>query len=125
MNGKTQIVVLFVSTNKPFVAFKIITNRKGHIMPNMLVKHTVEDFAKWYPVYTEHAAMRKAAGSKGARLFRNSNNPNEIVLLFEWDSLDNARTFSQSQELRETMHNAGVVGMPDMYFLEETEHTAF
>jgi len=92
-------------------------------MPYILVRHKSEDFARWKPVYDGHAATRKAAGCKGARLFRSSTNPSETIVLLEWDDLNKARQFAQSPDLRETMKRAGVVGQPDIYFLEEVEHT--
>jgi heme-degrading monooxygenase HmoA len=92
-------------------------------VPKMLVRHKVEDYAKWKPLYDGHAATRKASGSKGAHLFRNVDNPNEIVLLFEWDNLSNARRFAQSEDLIKTMKKAGVIGKPDIYFLDEIETT--
>jgi quinol monooxygenase YgiN len=92
-------------------------------MPYMLVRHKVADYAKWKPVYDGHAATRKASGSKGAHLFRNADNLNEIVLLFEWDDLSNARRFAQSEDLMKTMQKAGVIGKPDIYFLDKLEQT--
>ena len=88
-------------------------------MTFVLVRHKVQDFAKWKPVYDEHQAARKAGGSKGARLFRSADNPNEVILLFEWDQLKNARQFIQSEDLRKVMEKAGVADRPDVYFLEE------
>jgi quinol monooxygenase YgiN len=93
-------------------------------MPYMLVRHTIEDYAKWKPMYDEHAATRKASGSKKAHLFRNADNPNEIVLLFEWDDLGKAKKFSQSEDLIKTMQKAGVIGRPDIYFLDSIEKTS-
>ncbi len=93
-------------------------------MPYMLVRHKVEDYAKWKPIYEEHGATRKANGSKGAHLFRNADNPNEIIILFEWDDLAKARKFAQSEDLIKTMQKAGVSDKPDIYFLDEIETTS-
>jgi heme-degrading monooxygenase HmoA len=90
-------------------------------MAYLLVHHNVEDFAKWKPVFDADATARKAGGSKGGRLFRSANNPNEVVVLFEWDSTEKALQFAQSDSLREAMQNAGVTGRPDVYFLDEVE----
>ena len=49
-------------------------------MTFVLVRHKVQDFAKWKPVYDEHQATRKASGSKRARLFRSADNPNDSTL---------------------------------------------
>ena len=92
-------------------------------MALQLVRHKVKDFAKWKPFYDEHGAARKAAGCKGARIFRTADNPNDLVILFEWDDLGKARQFAQSQDLREIMERAGVEGQPEMYFLQGIERT--
>jgi len=51
-------------------------------------------------VFDERRAIRKAAGSKGDRVFRNADNPNELVILLEWDDLKKAREFAQSDDLK-------------------------
>ena len=90
-------------------------------MPYLFVTHTVEEYAKWKPVFDEHGAFRKANGSKGAHVFQSADNPNEVVLLFEWANLENARQFVQSPNLREAMERAGVTGPPDVHFLNEAD----
>ena len=93
-------------------------------MPTMLIRHKVQDYAKWKPVFDEDGANRKAGGFKEGRLYRNANNPNEIVILLEADSLEKALQFAQSPALREAMQRAGVADQPDVYFLEEVERLA-
>jgi heme-degrading monooxygenase HmoA len=93
-------------------------------MSYLLVKHTVKDYATWKTAYDGHAATRKAAGSKGARVLRGSENPNEIVVITEWDDLKKARQFGQSPDLREAMERAGVIGQPSVTFLDEVERTS-
>lgn len=88
-------------------------------MPYMLVRHNVKDYAKWKPVFDEHAGFRKANGSRGGRVFRTAGDPSEVIILFEWDDLGKAQKFAQSEDLREAMERAGVNGKPDIYFVEE------
>ena len=91
-------------------------------MPYLLVHHKVADYAQWRPIYDEHAATRKASGASGSasgRVFRRATDPNELVILLEWDDLEKARQFAQSEDLRQTMQRAGVVDQPDVYFLNE------
>ncbi len=90
-------------------------------MGYLLVRHKVADYAAWKPVYDEHGATREAGGSKGARLFRNASDPEELVILFEWDDLGKAREFAQADDLRQTMQRAGVTDHPDVYFLEAVD----
>jgi heme-degrading monooxygenase HmoA len=93
-------------------------------MPYLLIRHKVEDYAKWKPAYDQHGTTRKASGGQGAQLFRNANDPNELVILFEWDDLEKAGRFVQSEDLRRAMQRAGVADQPDIYFLEEVEHVS-
>jgi hypothetical protein len=88
-------------------------------MPYLLVRHRVNDFATWKAVFDEQAKTRKASGSKGGYLFRNADNPSEVVIALEWDRVENARRFVASPDLRATMERAGVVDRPDVYFLNE------
>ena len=90
-------------------------------MPYALVRHKVEDYARWKPIFDKDAANRQASGSMGGYLFRNADDPNELVPLFEWDDLEKVRRFGQSDELRQKMQQAGVADRPDFYFLEEIE----
>jgi quinol monooxygenase YgiN len=93
-------------------------------MPYVLVRHKIEDYARWKPVFDEHAATRRTGGSRGGLLFRNAHDPNEILVIFEWNNLDNLQKFVQSPDLAAAMQRAGVIDRPDIYFLEEVEKLA-
>ena len=90
-------------------------------MSYILVHHQVEDYARWKPLFDQNGAARKAHGSKGSRVLRSAENPNDLVLVMEWDSLENARKFAESPELREVMGRAGVIGRPEVFYLEEAD----
>jgi len=51
----------------------------------------------------------------------NAYDPNELVVLLEWDSLESARQFAKADELGEAMQRTGVADEPEIYFLEELE----
>jgi len=87
----------------------------------MLIRHKVQDYGKWKAAFDAHGATRKTSGSKGGRLLRNAEDPNELVILFEWDDVKKARQFAQSEDLRKAMQGAGVIGKPDIHFLEEVD----
>jgi heme-degrading monooxygenase HmoA len=92
-------------------------------MAHILVHHKVEDYTNWKTFFDEHSSFRDQHGSQGGKIFRSVNDPNEIFILFEWDNLQNAQKFTQSDELKEIMQKAGVVGMPEIHFVEETAST--
>lgn len=87
----------------------------------MLVRLKVEDYARWKPGFDGHSATRKAHGSKGGHVFRSADDPDEVLILLEWDDLEKARQFAQSDDLRKAMQQSGVSGPPDMYFLDEVD----
>ena len=90
-------------------------------MPSMLIRHKIHDYSNWKQLFDAHAETRRAAGSKGGRLFRSADDRDELVMIFEWDDVQKAREFAQSQDLRDTMKRAGVADQPDVYFLIEVE----
>ena len=87
-------------------------------MPYILIRHKVEDYTKWKPVFDEHGATRKASGSKGGYLLRNIDDANEVVIFIEMDDLEKARQLVQSEDLRQAMERSGVADQPDIYFLD-------
>ena len=86
-------------------------------MPYVLVRHKVSDFSKWKPAYDAHLPARQKAGLNEEHLLRNTDDPNEVVLLFEAKDIQKAKEFASSADLREAMQSAGVVDKPDIYFL--------
>ena len=87
-------------------------------MPYILVRHKVADFSKWKPAYDAHLPARQKAGLKEVHLLRNTDDPNETIILFEAADLQKAKEFAASSDLRETMQAAGVIDRPDIYFLQ-------
>lgn len=90
-------------------------------MPHTLVRITVEDFAKWKPVFDEAATFRKTFGSKGVRVFRVVDKPNEVVLVAEYEDIEKARQMFQSQEFRDATKRAGVIGPPEVSIMDEVD----
>jgi len=87
------------------------------------VRLKVEDYAKWKANFDgeDTIAVRKTGGEKSYQIFRTIDDPNTLVLLFEWDSLDNVQKYSQSEELQELMQRSGVADPGESFVLEELE----
>ena len=90
-------------------------------MAYLIVHHQLEDYEKWKPVFDGHITARREYGSKGAQVLRSAQDPNEVMVIIEWESVEDARAFADSPGLREAMQRAGIVGRPDLYFFEEIE----
>ena len=76
-------------------------------MVYIIAKLKLKSFENWKPVFNERSSMRKESGSKEAKLFRNSNDPNEAMILFEWDNMENAANYLESEALKETLKKVG------------------
>ena len=88
-------------------------------MTYILVHLGIENLAKWKPVLEEISALRKNFGSLGGRAFSKADNPNEVLVLGEYESREKAMRMIQSQEFREATARAGVKGQPDAIFLNK------
>lgn len=94
-------------------------SRTRNTISYILIRHRVRDYAKWTPVLNEHGATLKAKGAKEGHLVHNANDPNEFVLLLEWDNREKARQFVLSEDLRKAMERSGVSDQPGVYFLDK------
>ena len=88
-------------------------------MAFMLVRSKVRDFKTWKTAYDAHQPARIDAGLTEKYLLRSADDANEIVILFEAQDLNRAKTFAASADLREKMQESGVVDKPDIYFLNK------
>jgi hypothetical protein len=90
-------------------------------MPALLIRHRVTDFATWARDFDERGAIRWSHGCRGQRVFRNSADSNEVIVLLFLDDHIRARLYSQSDELRESMKQAVIVDEPDIWILEQID----
>ena len=88
-------------------------------MAYVLVQFTVEDLAKWKSVFEGAAALRKSLGSMGVRAFSRAGSPTEVVVLGQYEDEAKAAELFQSQEFRDATKRAGVMGTPEVSFLDE------
>ena len=93
-------------------------------MSYILVNLRVKDYAKWRPFFDGMAANRKANGSRGGHLMRSKDNPNELAILFEWDDVEKGRRFYESAEFQRVAAEAGIIGKPEVHYLEELERVS-
>ncbi len=90
-------------------------------MPKVIVQHHVAEFDRWYPVFTEHGAVRRRHGATGHSLHRVADDPNSIIVVNDFATVEGARAFMQDPSLAEAMSRAGVDSQPQVWIAEETE----
>ena len=91
-------------------------------MINVLIHHEVADYTAWKAAFDDSLDWRHKQGECSCRIFRSAGNVNDVNLFFEWESLEKARAFAASEELKNRMARAGVKGTPRVDFLTEV-HT--
>lgn len=88
-------------------------------MSHMLIKHHVQDYSHWRAVFDSMDALRIEYGETYAHVFRNADDPNNIIIMFRWDSMENARRYAQDPRLKAALQEAGVMGPPEIIFLAD------
>lgn len=83
-------------------------------MTHLLATATVEDFSAWKSAFDRIDSYRVEHGQRGYQVFQSVDDPDEVVLLFEWDDSEDPRAFFRSEEMRERLAEAGVQGQPDL-----------
>ena len=90
-------------------------------MVKVIVQHRVDDYDRWYPVFKEHEAVRRQHGATGHSISRELSDPNSVVIVNDFATLDGARAFSQDPSLPAAMARGGVVGAPQVWIADDSE----
>jgi hypothetical protein len=86
-------------------------------MANVAVQLTIGDYAKWRPVFDKHKSLRDKAGVKSEHVYRNADNPKEIIIWIEAADVTKVRQAIQGDEIKAAMKEAGVEGPPKVHVI--------
>lgn len=69
-------------------------------MPFMVARRRLEpgDFDAWESRFRAGSGERKAAGCRGVRRFRGTQDENELMIIFDWETIAHARAFVAGKE---------------------------
>jgi len=81
-----------------------------------IVTHPVQDFSVWRAAFDQFEQLRKEAGELTAVVLRDSDDPNVVSVLNTWTSVEAAKRFFASEELKKGMGEAGVTAPPTFVF---------
>ncbi len=82
----------------------------------LTIIHTCKNFEAWKPIYDADAPNRSAAGLADVFLARRMDDLNAVCLIFQVNDQAGAKAFIKSDQLRDAMVQAGVVGTPTIRF---------
>ncbi len=86
-------------------------------MAHLAILFACRDYATWKRGFDEDAPQRQAAGGINYQVYHMDGDHDNMVLILEWDSLENAKAFFTSDAARRTMIRAGVDGTPTFLYL--------
>jgi len=73
----------------------------------------------WKEAFDNHLSARQASGAtREAWVLRNVDDPHDITVILGWHDVARARTFIQSVSLQMALQKMGVIGAPEVQFLE-------
>lgn len=89
-------------------------------MAHVLIEHRVRDFETFRRVYMGDAARRERLGCQGGTVFRVADDPNNVIVMLAWDTVEHARDFAGSLELEQALEWAtSHIATPRVTVLDE------
>jgi hypothetical protein len=92
-------------------------------MSFLLVHFKCEDYARFRSVFEAHTSLRQGGGSKGAHIFQSASDPNDVWITLTFDDQATAQALVMSDPVRQAMREAGVIGQPEVYPIEDAGRT--
>lgn len=86
-----------------------------------IMRHKVKDFAAWKQAYDADAPRRAAASITSARVCRLADDPNDVVVIAEFEDAGKLQDFLASPDLHALMEQAGVLEPPSVLIMTEAD----
>jgi ABC-type sugar transport system substrate-binding protein len=82
----------------------------------MFVRHEVADYGAWRKTYNAFAPTQKKLGVIYKAAYQSTDDPNDVTVIHDFHSLEKAKAFAASAELKAAMEKAGVKGAPQIWY---------
>jgi ABC-type sugar transport system substrate-binding protein len=82
----------------------------------MFVRHEVADYGAWKKTYDAFAPTQKKLGVIYQAVYQSTDNPNDVTVIHDFHSLEKAKSFAASAELKTAMEKSGVKGAPQIWY---------
>jgi hypothetical protein len=82
-----------------------------------VVRHKVKDYAAWKASYDSRDSMRLANGIHSYVIGRGMDDSMMVLVALKVDNLDKAKAFSKDPGLKAAMKKGGVIGTPEISFV--------
>jgi hypothetical protein len=81
---------------------------KEGTMTILFVRHHVADYDAWRLVYDSAGDMQRQRGVTAEAIYRAEDDPNDVLVMHQFNSSDEAHSFMGNPDLRQAMADAGV-----------------
>ena len=85
-------------------------------MITLFERDTVADYASWAKAFADFAPDLKAAGVVSSTVYQSVDNPNNITVAHDFTTLEEAKAFLASADLKAARPGAGVDTSPTVWF---------
>ena len=82
----------------------------------MFVRHEVADYGAWKKSYDAFAPTQKKLGVIYKAVYQSTDDPNDVTVIHDFHSLEKAKAFAASAELKAAMEKSGVKGAPQIWY---------
>jgi len=82
----------------------------------MFVRHEVTDYGTWRKAFNSFAATQKKLGVVHKAVYQSADDPNDVTVIHDFHSLEKAKAFAASPELKAAMEKAGVKSAPQIWY---------
>ena len=87
-------------------------------MTTLSIHLKIAEYPKWRAAFDALDPVRRQFGQTGYSVFRSASDPLELTVHTQWPSLEQARAYAISPDLKSALQQAGVVSQPEVAFLE-------
>jgi quinol monooxygenase YgiN len=72
------------------------------------IQHRVADYDTWRPVYDDVAQLQRDNGVIAEAVYRSESDPNDVLIMHQFSSSQEAHAFFELPELRAAMETSNV-----------------
>ncbi len=90
-------------------------------MTTFIVTHKVKDFNQFKKVFDDNRQLTEKKGIKITGVYNSAEDKNHAIVISEAPSLEVAKAFTTSPDLKAAMEKAGVTSMPEVTFLNKVQ----
>ena len=84
-------------------------------MVRLFVRHSVSNYDNWRKIFDEFAPTARTMGVMEPSVLRSVDDPSDVTVTHDFESVEKARAFVGSDDLRQAMAKAGVAGEPQIW----------